>query len=177
MVVMCPLPQDSDFGCTLVLCCLPQDLKGSQEVSQSKWQSQRAHQSIKLYEFDSYLFTHSSESTGKTIVEREGKTEKNKLTKNVRTSSGKTISIKCEKKQKTTSILDEVGRRSAIPRSMIYLAHHGKVLNEKRTKEENNIGTETLIEMSLRLLGGTDKSESMDSLGSEEDRDKKQEVG
>ena len=47
------------------------------------------------------------------------------------------------------------------------------MLNEKRTIEENNTGTETMIEMSLRLLGGTDKSESMDTLESEEDRDKK----
>ena len=56
---------------------------------------------------------------------------------------------------------------------MTYLVHHGIVLNEKRTVEENNIGTETTIEMSLRLLGGMDKSESMDTLESEEDRDKK----
>ena len=71
------------------------------------------------------------------------------------------------------SILDEVERRSAIPRSMTYLVHHGKVLNEKRTTEENNIGTETTIDMSLRLLGGMEKSELMDTLESEEDREKK----
>ena len=39
--------------------------------------------------------------------------------------------------------------------------------------EENNIGSETTIEMSLRILGGTDKSESMNTLESEEDRDKR----
>ena len=88
----------------------------------------------------------------------------------MRTSSGKTISIKCAKKQKATSISDEVERRSAIPRGMTYLVHNGKVLHERRTIEENNIGTETTIEMSLRLLGGTDKSESMDTLESEEER-------
>ena len=59
---------------------------------------------------------------------------------------------------------------------MTYFAHHGKVLNEKRTPKEN-IGTETTIEMSLRLLGGTDKNESMDTLESEEVRDKQKEVG
>ena len=74
------------------------------------------------------------------------------------------------------SILDEVERRSAIPQGMTYLVHNGKVLNEKRTKEENNIGTETTIEMSLRLLGGTEKSESMDELESEEDRDNKRKL-
>ena len=98
------------------------------------------------------------------------------LTLYVRTSSGKTISTKCDKKQKATSILDKVERRSAIPRSMTYLVHHGKVLNEKRTIEANNKGTETMIQMSLRLLGGTDKSESMDALESEEDRDRKRKL-
>ena len=33
-----------------------------------------------------------------------------------------------------------------------------------------------MIEMSLRLLGGMDKSESMDTLESEEDRDKKRKL-
>ena len=47
-VVMRPLPQVSDFGFALVLCGSLQDLKVSQEVFQSEWQSQRAHQSIKL---------------------------------------------------------------------------------------------------------------------------------
>ena len=128
-----------------------------------------AHESIKLYEFDHYIFTYSKEFAGKILVEPEGENEKNMITIYVRTSSGKTISIKCE----AVSILDEVERRSTIPRSMTYLVHHGKVLNEKRTIEENNIGTETTIDMSLRLLGGMDMSKSMDALESEEDGDKK----
>ena len=168
---------DSDFGCTPVLCCLTQDLKVSQEVFQCEWQSQTAHQSITLYEFDHYIFTLSNEFAVKIIVEPEGESEKNMITIHVRTSSGKTISIKCDEKRKAMSILDEVERRSAIPRSMTYLVHHGKVLNEKRTIEENNIGTETTIEVSLRLLGGMDKSELMDTLESEEDRREEKEVG
>ena len=87
-------------GCAPVLCGFRQDLKVSQEVSQSKWESQRAHQSIKLYEFDSYIFTHSNEVTGKIIVEPEDENEENKLTIYVRTSGGKTISVKCAKNRK-----------------------------------------------------------------------------
>ena len=151
-------------------------MKGSQEVSQSEWQSQIAHQSIKLYEFDHDIFTCSHEFAGKIIVEPEGENEKNKITIYVRTSSGKTISIKCDRKRKTMSILDEVERRSAIPRSMTFLVHHGKVLNEERTIQENNIGTETTIDMSLRLLGGMEKSELMDTLESEEDREKRRKL-
>ena len=150
---MRPLPLNSDFSCALVLCGLLQDLKVSQDVSQSKWQSQRAHQSIKLYEF-LHAFHKVYRKDHCNFRENEQR---------------KTISIKCAKKQKATSISDEVERRSAIPRGMTYLVHHGKVLTEKRKIEENNIGIETTIETSLRLLGGTDKSESMDTLESEED--------
>ena len=102
--------------------------------------------------------------------------ENNMITIYVRTSSGKTISIKCDKKRKAVSILDEVERRCTIPRSMTYLVLHGKVLNEKRTIEENNIGTETTIDVSLRFPGGIEKSELMDTLESEEDREKKRKL-
>ena len=131
-----------------------------------EWQSQTAQQSIKLYEFDHYIFTYSNEFAGKIIVEPEGENEMNMITIYVRTSSGKTTSIKCDKKRKAVSILDEVERRSTIPRSMTYLVHHGK----------NNIGTETTIDMSLRLLGGMEKSELMDTLESEEDKEKKRKL-
>ena len=50
------------------------------------------------------------------------------------------------------------------------------MLNEKTTIEDNNIGTETTIDMSVRLLGAADKSESMDTLESEEDGDKKRKL-
>ena len=128
-------------------------MKGSQKVSQSEWQSQRAYQSIKFYEFDSYIVTHPNELARKTIVEPEGETKKNKLTIYVRTSSGKTISIKCDTKGKAMSIVDEVERRSAIPRSMTHLVHLGKVLNEKRIIEENNIGTEKRWKSFYKNLG------------------------
>ena len=167
-------PSSSGFGFRVypVLCCLTQDLKVSQEVFQCEWQSQTAHQSIKSNEFGHCIFTYSNEFAGKIIVEPEGEDEKNMITNHVRTSSGKTISIKCDKKRKAVSILDEVERRSTIPRSITYLVSHGKVLNEKTTIEESNIGTETTIDMSLRLQGGMEKSELMDTLESEEDREK-----
>ena len=75
---------------------MPQDLKVSQDASQGMWQNQRAHQSIKIYEFDVYIFALATEVTGKTIVEPEHEIEENELTIYVRTSSGTTISIKCD---------------------------------------------------------------------------------
>ena len=59
---------------------------------------------------------------------------------------------------------------------MTYLVHQGKVMNEKKTVEENNIGAETAIEMSLRLLGGMEKGELMDTRIRRREREEK-EVG
>ena len=49
-------------------------------------------------------------------------------------------------------------------------------MNEKKTIEENNIGTKTTIEMCLRLLGGMEKIGLMDTLESEEDREKRRKL-
>ena len=51
------------------------------------------------------------------------------------------------------------------------LVHQGKVLSDKKTIEENNIGAEAPIEMSLRLLVGTEENVSMGSLESFESED------
>ena len=98
------------------------------------------------------------------------------MTISVKTSSGKTISIKCDKKQKTAIISDEVERRSLIPRDMTYFVHKGKVISEKNTTEENDIEAEATLEMSLRLMGGMEMNEQMDTHQAEEDREK-EEVG
>ena len=81
----------------------------------------------------------------------------------VKMINGKTISIKCEGKQIAAIMSDEVERRSQIPRDMTYLAHQGKVVNEKKIIEENNIEAEATLEMSLILLGGMEKNEQMET--------------
>ena len=136
------------------------------------WQNQAAHQSNKNYECDDYtfefendhIFVFANEVSENTTIDLDNALEGNNMTVHVKTINGKTISIKCDKKQQTATVSDEVERRSSIPRGMTYLVHHGKVMNEKKTIEENNIGTETTIEMSLRLLGGMGTSELMDTL-------------
>ena len=87
-------------------------------------------------------------------------------------SSGKTIGIKCDETQEATSKLDEVEKIFNPAKYDTPRTPWKSVERKKRTIEENNIGTEIVIEMSLRLMGGTDKSESWGSLGSEV-RDKK----
>ena len=99
--------------------------------------------------------------------------EENYMMIYVKMTNGKTISMKCEGKQTAATISDEVERRSMIPRDTTYLVHKGKVMIEKKTIEENNIEAEATLEMSLRLLGGTEQSESMDTHETEEDREKK----
>ena len=76
------------------------------------------------------------------------------MTVYVRTINGKTISTKRDRHQKVAKILETVERKTSIPQGMLYLVHLGKVLNDKKTREENNIEAEATIEMSLRLLGG-----------------------
>ena len=82
------------------------------------------------------------------------------MTVDVKTNSGKTIIVKCDKKQRAATIAETVERRAAIPRDMTYLLNQGKVLNEKKTIEENNIGIDTTVVMSLRLLGGVEKNDT-----------------
>ena len=73
-------------------------------------------------------------------------------------------------------ISDEVERRSSIPRDMAYLVHKGKMVSEKKTMKENDIEAEATIEMSLRLLGGMEVNEQMDTHETEEDREKKRKL-
>ena len=49
-------------------------------------------------------------------------------------------------------------------------------MNEKKTIEENNIGAEATLEVSLRLVGGMEKNEQMDTQETEEDREKKRKL-
>ena len=105
--------------------------------------------------------------------ENDDMLEENFMTVYVKTIYGKTISIKCERNMTAAVISDEVERRSLIPRDMTYFVHKGKVMSEKKTMEENNIEAEATHEMSLRLLGGAEKNEHMDTHETEEDREKK----
>ena len=58
--------------------------------------------------------------------------------------------------------------KTSIPRGTTYSVHQGKVPNDEKTIEENNIGAEATIEMSLRLFGEMEENEMMESLESEE---------
>ena len=130
------------------------------------WQALRAHQSLQKMSST----TASSKIT--TDLEREGGLEENSMTVYVKTISGKTISIKCDKQQKADTVSKKiVEMKTSIPQGVTYLVHQGKVLNDKKTTEENNLGAEATIEMSLRLLGEMEDNDMMESLESEDERE------
>ena len=89
--------------------------------------------------------------------------EENYMTVYVKMIYGKTISVKCDRNMTAAVISDEVERRSSIPRDMTYLVHKGKMMNEKKTVKENN-------------LGGMEKNKQMDTHETEEDREKKRKL-
>ena len=108
--------------------------------------------------------------------ENDDMLEENYMTVYVKMIYEKTISIKCDRNMTAAVISDEVERRSSIPRDMMRLVHTGKMLSEKKTMKENNVEAEATIEMSLRLLGGMEMNEQMDTHETEEDREKKRKL-
>ena len=94
----------------------------------------------------------------------------------VKTINKKTISICYYDSMKAAVILEEVERRTAIPRDMTRLTHKGKDINEKKSMKDNNIDTNETIEMSMRLLGGMEVNEQMDTHETDEDREKKRKL-
>ena len=103
--------------------------------------------------------------------------EENYMTVYVKTINRKTISIRYYGNMTATVMLEEVKRRTMIPRDMIRLVHKGKATNGKKSMKENDIKANETIEMSLRLLGGMEANEHMDTHETEEDREKKKEAG
>ena len=119
------------------------------------------------------------QSSGK-IVGIEDNTEENDnmleeiyATVYVKMINGKTISIRHHRNMMAAVLLEEVERRTLIPRDMTRLVHKGKMIGEKKSMKENNIEAKATIEMSLRLLGGMEVNEQMDTHETEEDREKK----
>ena len=102
--------------------------------------------------------------------------EKNNSTIYVKTINKKTISICYYESMKAAVMLEEVERRTAIPSDMTRLTHKGKAINGKKSMKDNNIDANETIEMSLRLLGGMEVNEQMDSHETEEDKEKKRKL-
>ena len=100
--------------------------------------------------------------------------EEDYMTVYVKTINRKTISIRYYGNMTAAVMLEEVERRTMIPRDMIRLVHKGKAINGKKSMKENNIKANETIEMSLRLLGGMEANEHMDTRNGRRQREKKE---
>ena len=112
---------------------------------------------------------HQSNDCDEFSYDREKDYTKNGF-ENDMTVHVKTIIVRCNKKQRAETMAETVERRAAIPRDMMYLVNQGKVLKEKKTIEENDIGMDTTVVMSFRLLDGMEMNETMDTQETVEDR-------
>ena len=95
----------------------------------------------KNYEFDHYIFSIFMEVNGKNSTEPEHKDEfeENYMPVYVKTISGKTIRIKCDKMQKADTVSKKIEMRTAIFRGITYLTHQGKMLKNKNTKRKTTL--------------------------------------
>ena len=152
------------FNC-IVRKCLIVDNFGDRKcrARKNQWQALTAHQFKKEvgYEFQEYIFTLATEEKCK-ILEKN-RVEKPDMTVCVKTIRGKTTSVKCERRQNTTRIMEIVERKTSIPRGQLFVATQGKVLKDKKTIEESSIEAGATIEMSLRTMGGVEKEELMET--------------
>ena len=122
------------------------------------------------------LFEFVNEENEENSKKNDDLPEETYMTIYVKTVNGKIISIRYEGMMTTSVISEEVERISSIPRDMTYLVDRGKLMSENKTIKENYIGTEVTLEMSLRLLGGMEKNEQMDTHETAEDREKKRKL-
>ena len=112
-------------------------------TGKSQWQAQfrpnhrktrtqtLAHQPNR-YDFQDYLFKLTVEENG--TISSEGMNKEHEkffyVTVHVRTISGKTISIKCDKRQSITRIKDQISRKTKIPKDLQHLVNQGRALSE-----------------------------------------------
>ena len=77
---------------------------------------------MRKFEFDDDIFAFTTEMNGKitTELELEDEPEENSMTVYVKTISGKTISIKCDKKQKADTVSEKVEMETPIPRGITF---------------------------------------------------------
>ena len=95
-------------------------------------QALTAHQSHKEYEFQDYIFALVTEENYKILEEGKikNRVEKPDMTVCVKTIRGKTISVKCDRRQNAKRIMETVERKASIPRDQMYSVNQGKVLND-----------------------------------------------
>ena len=110
-----------------------------------------AHQSNNCYEFS---YDRENDYTNNGL--------ENDMTVYVKTISGKTI-VRCNKKQRAETIAETVERKSSDSTRLDVPREPRKSAERKETIEENDIGMDTTVVMSFRMLGGMETNETMDT--------------
>ena len=90
-----------------------------------KTKTQTQDHQPKNYELQDYLFKHSVEENY-TISNAGMNVKLFYTTVYVRVISGKTMSTKCDKREGTARIKDEIERRTKIPKALQHLVNQGK---------------------------------------------------
>ena len=139
-------------------------------MRRDQWQAVTVHQSKKEedgYEFQEYIFTIATEENCKIFGggRIKDRVENPNMTEHVRTKSGKTISIDCDRRQNATRIMETVERKTLILKDQLYLANPGTVLSDEKQYDAG-----ATIDMSSRITGGMKKEEP------ETEEDKKKQV-
>ena len=123
------------------------------------------------HEFQDNVFTVTTDENCKILGGGmiNDRVENLNMTGYVRTFSGKTISVKCDRRQNAVRIMEIVERKTSTPRDQLYIVNQVKVLNDKQTIEESSTEARATIEMSLRIMGGMEKEELMETSETQED--------
>ena len=94
-------------------------------------------------EFQEYFLKTTMVEIGTISIEGRDKDPVNYfyMTVYVRTINGETISLR----QSITRTNDEIDRKTKIPKALQHLSNHGKILNERKSTQENNRMKELIL--------------------------------
>ena len=103
------------------------------------------------------------------LLMTEGSELKNKrMTVHVKTIKGKTISVKCTAGSMAVHMMQQIDKKTETPKEQQHLVGRGRVLKDERKLKEYDIKDGETIELTMLLVGGTKRDETMPSKAMEE---------
>ena len=94
---------------------------------------------------------------------------KNKrMTVHVKTIKGKTISVMCTAGSMAVHMMQQIEKKAEIPKEQQHLVGRGRVLKDERKLKQYNVKDGETTELTMLLVGGTKRDETMPSKSKEE---------